>query len=230
MVSYSTIIVTAASLFMPLARGETMADPQSASISLPEKISKLIMSREQGVKIASDSIEGEGSGTPQWFTTDTASYQSLINNEYNRGQTTHNLATLFCHTQNLYLCKHSDYCPDGVGNSLFGEPSSLSGDGENILSAHNFAPIQWAPMFSDEVIQGIDNSWVQVDHYGEGEEEEEGTCWPYDEWTRGVGGDVEEKWGEIHRKWILCCESMSEQEMWEMSNLPNYLGLGIGAL
>mmetsp|Transcript_21183 Transcript_21183/g.34457 ORF Transcript_21183/g.34457 Transcript_21183/m.34457 type:complete len:227 (-) Transcript_21183:196-876(-) len=226
MVSYSTIIVTAASLFMPLARGETMADPQSASISLHEKISKLIMSREQDVKLSSDNIVGERSRPPQWFTTDNASYQNIINNEYNQGQIAHNLASLFCHTQNLYLCKHSDYCPDGVGNSLFGEPSSLSGDCENTLSAHNFAPVQWAPMFSDEVTPEIDNSWVQVDQYGEGE----GTCWPYDEWTRGVGGNVEEKWGEIHRKWILCCESMSEQEMWEMSNLPNYLGLGIGAL
>ena len=154
------------------------------------------------------SSSASASQLPLWFTTDNPSYQAILHNEYNQGQTAHNLASLFCHIQNLFLCTHSDYCSDGA---LFAEPSS------GAASAAGPAPIQWAPMFPDAATGtgAADDSWVQVDHYGAGE----GKCYSYSAWTRGAGKRAEEAWGENHRKWVLCCETMSEQERWEKDNL-----------
>ena len=164
-------------------------------------------------------MQGEEVQEPQpkginakWFQTSDPAYGNIMNNEVNSELHSHTLAGLFCHTQDMFLCTYQDYCWGGQGSWPY---MTTGAESENVIGPHSNAqsgpPVQWAPMYSDDVSSdGSENDWVQVgklDYNGEA-----GTCWGYRDWTRGYGGDIEDSTEIPNRMWILCCEKESEVE------------------
>lgn len=152
---------------------------------------------------------------PKWYSTSDEKYSTLIEENRNEGHHSHLMAGLFCLEFDLFLCGYNEYCPNGKSKQPYkdGPPKTANW---NSLEA-----VQWAPILTTETSDLSSNqggSWVQVGSIPESDggsiDNEHGSCWTYDDWGKGSGGDIEDEWTEDHRRWILCCETEDTGEGW----------------
>lgn len=146
---------------------------------------------------------------PQWFHVDHAQYQAFASAEANADHHSHLIAGLLCMSQNRDMCPYDAYCPNGKANPPFrGGPPKI-GDWQD-------EPVkQWSPYMLGEGDVGLDGAsggtWVQVGMVpttdGGFDANGHGSCYTWDDWNYGAGGDIEDDpdEGEEHRRWILCC-------------------------
>eukprot|EP00578_Thalassiosira_sp_NH16_P003410 CAMPEP_0181139536 /NCGR_PEP_ID=MMETSP1071-20121207/34833_1 /TAXON_ID=35127 /ORGANISM="Thalassiosira sp., Strain NH16" /LENGTH=661 /DNA_ID=CAMNT_0023226447 /DNA_START=47 /DNA_END=2032 /DNA_ORIENTATION=+ len=148
---------------------------------------------------------------PQWFQTTHRDYleQVALNDQLNTtGHAAHSHTTgwVMCSKQGgKELCPYDAYCPNGQGGDPF------DGGTPQLHNSDSLHQNQWAPYMPQDYDDDYHkNSWVQVGMVSSGDGGTDGNdflkCWTYDEYYSGTGEDIESKWSEDHRVWILCCD------------------------
>lgn len=165
---------------------------------------------------------------PKWFQTLHADYQEMSLFHEENGVTSNKLADagLFCHKQEMFLCDYDVICPNGKGNPPFkgGPPYTNNKD--------SLDETQWVPYYrsnvhpnpekeKDEAGKTIQldqkegKQWAQIgkipDGKGGSDENSNGLCWDYDEWSNYDAVGIEDVWSEETRVWILCCSDPADE-------------------